>query len=452
VSATERLSPSAAARAAGGTVPDGTVPGGTLPGGTLPGGTLPGGTVPGGTVPGGTLPGGTVPGGTVPGGTVPGGELALRLDPGALAARIVERLSSEIGGYRRLPRAVLDGRILEVIRLNVELFIACARSGEPPSDEQLEPFRASARDRATEGMGLEDLLHAYRLGGRLAWEELAATARGEERAALPALAGLVMDYLDRVSSAVANSYLEERQHLVSEEERRLRSLLEALSSDGGLRAGERMAMEAIGLPDAERYVPFAASLAAADARAHAQLAARLRGRSVLALTEGQRVTGLAAAAHAERLAEARGRGLALVRGEPCERGELGDALEEVRLAADLARQLGRSGCLELAELSLELLVARSPRVARGLRARVLEPLRPGAGARSPDLAATLRALFEARLERRRAAAALHVHPNTLDYRLRRIEELTGLSLDDPRDLAQVELALLADALGPPAQL
>jgi DNA-binding PucR family transcriptional regulator len=42
---------------------------------------------------------------------------------------------------------------------------------------------------------------------------------------------------------------------------------------------------------------------------------------------------------------------------------------------------------------------------------------------------------------RRAADELHIHPNTLRYRLRRAEELLGISLDDPdgRLLLQVQL-------------
>ena len=42
-----------------------------------------------------------------------------------------------------------------------------------------------------------------------------------------------------------------------------------------------------------------------------------------------------------------------------------------------------------------------------------------------------------------AAAALHVHPNTLAYRVRRFEELSGRSLQSTADLAEVWLALHA---------
>lgn len=43
----------------------------------------------------------------------------------------------------------------------------------------------------------------------------------------------------------------------------------------------------------------------------------------------------------------------------------------------------------------------------------------------------------------KAADALHVHRQTLVYRMRRVEELTGRRLDSSRDLAELWLALHA---------
>jgi DNA-binding PucR family transcriptional regulator len=121
------------------------------------------------------------------------------------------------------------------------------------------------------------------------------------------------------------------------------------------------------------------------------------------------------------------------------RGALTAALERVRLVIDLGRGLGRTGHLTAEEVAVELLLASSPEIADSLEARVFEPLRRNAGRRAA-LEQTLDAFFEASADRRSAAAALHIHPNTLDYRLRRIEEMTGLRLSVPRDLAILVLA------------
>lgn len=44
-----------------------------------------------------------------------------------------------------------------------------------------------------------------------------------------------------------------------------------------------------------------------------------------------------------------------------------------------------------------------------------------------------------------AAQALHIHPNTLLYRIRRFEEISGRSLASTESLAEVWLALRATA-------
>jgi DNA-binding PucR family transcriptional regulator len=92
-------------------------------------------------------------------------------------------------------------------------------------------------------------------------------------------------------------------------------------------------------------------------------------------------------------------------------------------------------------LALDLLLARSPRVAAGLRQRILGPLGPKDGPSRGDLLRTVEIYVALRRDRQEAADRLHIHPNTLDHRLRRARELTGLDLDDPKDLATMVLAL-----------
>jgi DNA-binding PucR family transcriptional regulator len=79
---------------------------------------------------------------------------------------------------------------------------------------------------------------------------------------------------------------------------------------------------------------------------------------------------------------------------------------------------------------------------------VLGPLQAYAERRSSDLLETLEALLDCALDRRQTAQRLHVHPNTLDYRLHRITELTGLRPSQPRDLALLELAVAQRKLAP----
>jgi hypothetical protein len=363
-----------------------------------------------------------------------------RVSVADLAGRMVSTFRDGIAGYQRLPESVVRGQILEVSRRNVELFFRSVVEGHPPTYEDLAVFRESARERAIEGMPLEDLLHAYRLGGRIGWHALEEAALPEERHALLHGAELLMDYVDRVSSAVSQAYLEENQNVVSEDERRLRNLLDALVDGTTLSAELRGLAERSGFPVRDRYRPFAAAMHGATARRHAGLASELRAQGLLALTEGDRVAGLAPAEDASpRLPSIERTVVAIA--PPTERAALAAGLDDVRVLADLGRRLGRTGTLDAEGLLPELLLASAPRAADALVRRVLAPLTAYRSARGAELVATLAAYVDCALDRRAAAARLHVHPNTLDYRLRKIRELSGLDAHSPRDLVLITLAL-----------
>jgi DNA-binding PucR family transcriptional regulator len=95
----------------------------------------------------------------------------------------------------------------------------------------------------------------------------------------------------------------------------------------------------------------------------------------------------------------------------------------------------------------EQLLASSPQVAERLREAVLGPLEDYAPRGRADLLGTLETFVACDRDRRRAAARLQVHPNTLDYRLRRIQGLTGLNLGSSSDLVLVCLALMQRGAG-----
>lgn len=79
-----------------------------------------------------------------------------------------------------------------------------------------------------------------------------------------------------------------------------------------------------------------------------------------------------------------------------------------------------------------------PSPARAELARLLDPLRS-----NPELLRTLQSYLRNGLSRARTAAELYVHPNTVDYRLRRIARLTGLNPVQPKDLQHLRAAILA---------
>lgn len=365
-----------------------------------------------------------------------------RLDAREIAEWLVTSFRDEIAGYRRLPTPVIADQILDVARRNVELCFRFVADGVPPTAHDLEPFRMSARDRASEGMPLEDLLHAYRLGGRLGWLAIVDATEPEERDSLIVAAERLMHYVDAVSAAVAQAYLDERQQVVSEEERGSRDLFHALLSDTPLDARLESLAERRGFVLADTYRPFVLRLPGSASRHHAEVASALRRDHVLALTEGDRVAGLLVPT-AE--APQAGTGLIVVAGA-LPRGDLAAAIDEMRVVAELAESQGLRGRIDPADFTLELLLLAATRHAEGIARRVIEPLRNAEAGRSTELMTTLDEFLACGLDRRRTAENLHVHPNTLDYRLKRIRELTNLDLRNPQHVAQVVLALKFSAL------
>ena len=115
------------------------------------------------------------------------------------------------------------------------------------------------------------------------------------------------------------------------------------------------------------------------------------------------------------------------------------SVREARIAARVAHAVPRLRPVAAwADLGVHRLLACGPR--RALREGAVDPAVEPLLAR-PDLAATAAAYLDHAGNVQRAAAELAVHRQTLYYRLRRIEELTGLDLADGRDRLRLHLAL-----------
>lgn len=88
-------------------------------------------------------------------------------------------------------------------------------------------------------------------------------------------------------------------------------------------------------------------------------------------------------------------------------------------------------------------VQARPHLTEGKLSRMLEAPTP----RNRALIETLASLLDQFGDVPAAAAAMHIHTNTVRYRLARVGELTGLNLANPseRVIAQLQLAAAATA-------
>ncbi|OJF15644.1 PucR family transcriptional regulator [Couchioplanes caeruleus] len=151
----------------------------------------------------------------------------------------------------------------------------------------------------------------------------------------------------------------------------------------------------------------------------------------------RRAEGRVRARHAYRiLSPEQPAGLAL----PATVEDIPAAVTEAREAVATLRRLGRHepGLLQLDDVLLEAVLCRAPELAARLAGR----LRP-VTMRDPYLLDTLTAFLDSDCERRELARQLFIHPNTLNHRLRRVSELTGLSLTNAGDLCLLKASLTA---------
>ena len=90
----------------------------------------------------------------------------------------------------------------------------------------------------------------------------------------------------------------------------------------------------------------------------------------------------------------------------------------------------------------DLLIAADEQLAARLAERALAPL---AGDRSGRLTETLAAWLDAQGHHPTVAAELHIHPQTVRYRLARLRERFGGVLDDPDERLALQIALRSRA-------
>jgi len=120
--------------------------------------------------------------------------------------------------------------------------------------------------------------------------------------------------------------------------------------------------------------------------------------------------------------------------------------QEARQAVSLGRRLRGPGHLtRFDELGVYRLIfaAEGLPELRSLHDETLGPLLSYDRESGGDLVRTLDAFFAARCSPKEAAERLHVHRNTVLYRLDRVRELTGYDLDDATTRLRLQLALHA---------
>jgi hypothetical protein len=380
-------------------------------------------------------------------------ELAKALRPALpdLAQHIIVAIGREVPAYAR----PLEGPFGRALRVGVERalarFVDSIESPGAGDGGAREIYVALGRGEMRAGRSLDALLSAYRIGARLAWERFVAAgeAAGHEPQTLYRLASAIFDYIDGISAESVEGFTEERAAAEGERQRRRRALARLLARDDVSAEEVHDLARLAGWTRPEQVAALVVGDAAGEEPDADRLASRMGG-GVIAAAEG----ALAIAWVPDP--QAPGRRAQLESGLDAVPAALGPAVALGRAPLSLARAraahalvldgvVDRGGLVVADEHLPALLLHGGDRsLAADLAAGALAPLdelRPGARGR---LRATLRAWLDHPGQVTRVAGELHVHPQTVRYRVAQLRELFGDRLEDPDARFELALALRAE--------
>jgi hypothetical protein len=317
----------------------------------------------------------------------------------------------------------------------------------------LEPPRATGRRRAEQGVPLPVVLHAYRVAGKFIWSAVLAEAAGDPTATTELLrtGSELWLIIDTHSGSITDAYRDtvtERAHNDAQTRNAMLDVLLRGDSGHGSRLWESAAT--LRLPQQGTFVVVAARppRPGVEAIPHAE-----RGLRALGLRSTWRVE---VDAHLGVVVLSRRTGIDAL----CEQlpglaaGPVGvsatypgldqtpAALRQARLALAATAAVGHE-LVRYERAPIQILLASAPDAAGTVARAVLGPVLALPAAERDMLLGTLRTWFEEQGATSTAAGRLFVHRNTVRYRLKRLEDLTGRSLSQPTGIAELHLALQA---------
>jgi len=380
-------------------------------------------------------------------------EVAAALRPAlpGLADEVISAVRRSVPAYAD----PLKGSYGANIRLGVEQaldgFVAMLGSGQRGRLPGREVYLRLGGGELREGRSLEALLAAYRAGARVAWRGMAAAG---EAAGLPApimyqVAEAVFAFIDELSAASAEGFAREQSARAGEQQARRRQLLDLLVSAPAVSESIVQAAAAgVGWPLPGRLAAVAFRCAEPQRVVHRLPLDALvgaRGDHHLALVPDPDAPGRRQALQRALGAVPAALGPA---GSPAEAAWSAQCAREALDLSPIDRGRDDPGAEPLIlaeERMVDLMLHRDRRLAAALVRRRLAPLdalSPGARVR---LRETLDVWLDHQGDTRATAEALHVHVQTVRYRVGQLRDRLGDGLDDPTGRLELALALRVGA-------
>ena len=359
---------------------------------------------------------------------------------GGAIPEMIEAIARGVPDYASRARPDYQQRLTDAVTGAVAHFIAHVARPDEPARAITAEFRAIGGTAAREGRTLDALQDALRLGARVAWRWLCEADAGLDRRELSRIGEAIFAYLDELAAACAQGYAEARVQAAGDRQRRL---LAAIVSDPPPRAELVASLaEAAGwvLPAQVAVVVLGERQQDAIPLPPGVLADWTGPEPCLLVPDPDGPGRQAAIDRALSDRALRGRRAAIGPSVP-----LAGAAMSLRWARH-ALALARAGVIPAGPVRCDqhlstLLILADEDLAAALCGRRLAPLarlRPGQRDRIAETLLTWLQLGENAAE---VAQQIHVHPQTVRYRMRQIHELFGDQLRDPDLRFELQLAL-----------
>jgi hypothetical protein len=346
---------------------------------------------------------------------------------------------------------VLSGPEGVGIRIGIEQavksFLDGIERGEPPAGDTAEVWRRLGEAEFQAGRSLEALRAAWRTGTRAAWRgaaELGAAA-GIPTQTVIALAEAIFVYTDELGTDVVEGYIRIQSDEAGERERRRRQLA-VLLLDGDDHDPEAISRAA----ELARWtVPNRLAVIALASDTPGEVARRLDTDALAGLDHDGAwliVPDPDGPSRAPAIARALDDTDAAV-GPTVEPREANRSLRWARMTLALIQSgaLASENPTKTSNHLADVILLRDAELAGALIARALAPLGDLSDGERSRLIETLRAWLAHQRHTPAIAEALHVHPQTVRYRLAKLKELLGETLESAEGRFELELALRAQA-------
>jgi hypothetical protein len=332
-----------------------------------------------------------------------------------------------LGGYERLTERDVQRCTRAVLRV----VVAQLRSGERPGEREREELLALAGGWAEAGLDVDTTARAFQIGARHLIGVVREQVAQDDAAAVEAFSAsvdLAWEW-SLLSGEVLSEVQRERTLRQARRDVNLRAeFLRDLA--GGRVSPERLAdaADAYGLDLELPYVTTCALAASSAVASRLEVELRFSGatdthRVVLATNDGELLALCPRTPTASQAST-------LATGPPALLSDAAASFTEARHVLETATAFHRTGVVGLAALGGLALVTANDGLAQRLDQERFRGLNDGVA----DIEHTMLTYLEQGQNVEATAQVLHVHGNTVRYRLVRFRELTHLEVRDTRDL------------------